>query len=213
MEMFDVAAWGTLMDPAVFKKYTAASQGYDTRLIYVDNQVRYFGHVQIGVKSIQELINEDDTLKSLNVAHLTVDPDSRRSDRRRYSAVLYENVPANVLSILSRRERKVNLEKFRVYRREITDFEEENKPIERTNRVWTFRAPHWLSVYKSEFRRVQIKVVRNDVLPDPEYLKRIKKAAGFHGQNFADAFLKTTYYADLRTPLTEPAPHSILYQS
>lgn len=210
------------MDPEVFEKTLRGSErsnqradlGLGYELVRVSGK-RYFGAIDIS-KGIDSVFFPDGELKSKSVAVLAIEP----KEHQDYNAVLYHNVPAEAFERnISRTQRKRGFFTQRIKLHGLNPWQLKsfgsNVPLTETGydwreRIYTVNARKLLEVKKSQYKVTSYVFIRKDISPDLSYVERLRKATRFHGQEFEDAFLKTTFIADMQTTLEQALSKNLI---
>jgi len=195
----DVIVYATGMDPEFWTNVLGRPAKFEYDLVYVVEAERSITVASIPpTGKFNEVFNDDGSLKSAYVGNTTVDRRLRKTFKR-FNAVAYRGIQLTDFRKLALAEKASNFGQWSIHGPDVISFETGERWKGTSYWPIAFRANQWYDVQITPNKVIRYRHVREDVLPEPKYLEKIRKAARIHGPSFEDALLDLTRIGDGRT--------------
>lgn len=189
-----IIGYATIMDPENARRIGLEGT---PDIVWINGHQRFFGFPDYNLegKKLDEIFGADGRLIISNIGATTVQP----SEAHRYSAVIYNKVPEEVVAELDRIEGDSHLVRLALEHRVIRNLSDDSSWKNRDNPVFVYVAKKEIVVPE----RGTLQMLRTDVTPHAGYLVKCRAAASVQGEAFRAAYEDTTFLADRLTSLRE----------
>ncbi|MDO8554528.1 MAG: hypothetical protein Q7S22_07000 [Candidatus Micrarchaeota archaeon] len=184
MTRIAIIGYATMMDPRNVRKYNLKPP----ETVTVQAFQRFFGLPDLADKDPKTVFDSKGKLliTDLGVTTTTI------NGSRFYNAVAYRDVPEEVVADLDELEKKSYFFRTPLAEAFVRTFPDRARWNSGGNGIYTYTAKNEANL--ADIGTVQL--VRHDVSPNLDYLKRCREAAAIYGEPFRALYDKTTFLAD-----------------
>ncbi len=197
MQRLNLLTYGSLINRESFKKLVPDFGEYVIILGWLNGHMRFLGAANPGVVPFEQMFDEQGNLLVKEVGTATIE---RSKDKDRCNVVIYTNIPEEKIRLLDEALKKINLD-----RTPMDDFFIKYYHGEQFNSnlpTVTYVARLYGMAHGNP-----VPTVRDDILPNLEYLQKLRSSAQFYNSvsdgRFAEDLDSTTYLPDKRTTVAE----------
>lgn|SRR3989338_1137462 len=187
MDKVSIIGYATIMDPENARKI-GLERTPDA--VWINSYQRFFGFPDSNLegRTANQVFDTNGVLLLSSIGATTVQP----SEIHRFNAVIYNQVPGNILAELDRIEESSHLVRLSLGHEAIRFFRNDSQWYNEDNPVFVYVAKKEIIVPG----RGTLQMLRTDITPHAGYLAKCRAAASVQGDAFRAAYEDTTFLAD-----------------